>query len=292
MIAQLDGDPREVQQRQQDLGDLLIQSAALADMVGRRRLWLEFDQRVRSRPEDRLRGFAGLGLTHYAEIEAGATPVAKVPFDEAIADLLQRDPRLAIGWQEVQRVYTRERGFSLAKAATQVLVDRIQLQLAQAIQSGRSPTAVQEEIRQEAQANTLPFTRGYTETVYRTNMNSAFTAGRMRQARAPEVRAVTPGFRYDAINDGAVRPNHQALDGVVALQNDPIWQSCSPPLGYNCRCTLALATAAELRQAGVVRDGRAFSVTKPAGAGPDPGFAKVNRTDAEVYPPGPPLPLV
>jgi SPP1 gp7 family putative phage head morphogenesis protein len=403
VIAKLSGTTKQRQQARQEAGDVLVQTAALADMLGRRRLLLELDARVgasgvsRAREEDlgglrafrssrpisyavnrdpgigrpgdvfvdlpasvaaevanayggtirqlgiarkivggrkgllgspaairQIAGFAKEDFDGAPEEEGGLsvpkatqtrvrkwatqviqdlargfsvrafslneqTPIVPVPFEEAITDLLERDPRLAVGWLEVQRVYTRERGFSLARSLDETITDRIQIIIAQAIREGQSPTRTQEGILEAAQGNALPFTRGYVETVYRTNANTAYNAGRMRQARDPAVRAVTPGFRYDAVGDADTRKNHRAMDGVVAAQDDPIWSTCSPPLGYNCRCVLALATRSELRREGVIRDGRTFQVSKPPDAGPDEGFAKVGRTDQQVYPAGPPL---
>lgn len=291
VIAQLEGDSRQVQLRQQDVGDVLMQSAALADLIGRRRLWLELDSRVGPDGERRAREQQREPQRSFAL--GGPTPVAAVPFEQAVTALLERDPRLAVGWREVQRVYTRQRGFSLAKVVSQTLVrkvtDAAQILLAQGARAGVAPVAVQDQLIALAAANNLPLTKAYVETVYRTNMATAFTAGRLRQAQDPAVRAVTPGFRYDAVGDADTRENHMALDGLLAAQDDPVWQQCSPPLGYNCRCTLALATRRELEAAGVIQDGRVFAVRKPAGGGPDPGFAKVGRTDSEVYPPGPAL---
>lgn len=262
-------------QAQAELGQAVVRAAALADMLGRRALLQELD--------------AKLGRRSYAD---DTTPlIAAVPFDQAIESLLSREPRLAEGWLEVQQVYTLEHGFSLARGMTEVLTDKVQLFLAQSMQQGASALDAERQLQFLASAHDVGFTSGYAQTVYRTNLNSAYTAGRMRQARTPAVRAVAPGFRFDAVGDADTRPNHKALDGFVALQNDPVWQTCSPPLGYNCRCTLALALRSEVEAAGLVRGGRARSRPKPAGAGPDAGFAKVNRTDAEVYPPGPDLPL-
>ena len=315
LVAQIEGDQKKVLHAQQALGDVLIESAALSDMLGRRRLWLEYDAKtgVRSPVVPAARTFAAGdagsasalgGLESVPPLDPTAppppplpdakTPVAPVPFAEAITALLKREPRLAVGWKEVQRVYTRERGFSLAKVTSAKLVEAVTDKVQIALASGASPTRVQDEIKQLAEANELPFTNGYVETVYRTNMNTAYNAGRMRQARAPEVRATLPGFRYDTAGPstqqgGDTRPNHAALDGFVAAQNDPVWNECSPPLGYNCRCALVLVTRRELEQAGVIRDGQVFQQDKPPGGGPDKGFLKENRTDAEVYPPGPQL---
>lgn len=45
-------------------------------------------------------------------------------------------------------------------------------------------------------------------------------------------------LQYRTQNDGSVRPEHQALHGVTLPKDDPFWDSCYPPLGWNCRCTV------------------------------------------------------
>lgn len=301
-IAKFSGDPTTFKAKLRDLGDLMAQTSILADLLGRKKLFEEIEERTSKRafarkigdlfrteepppplPKDPAAGFPG----NPEEI----TPVAHVPFEEAISDLLERTPELAFGFREVQRVFTQERAFALALSVDRVLTDRIQIALARLVSEGATQLGAENEILRLSEEHEAGFTRGYVETVYRTNLNTAFTAGRMRQARDPAVRAVVPGFRYDAVGDADTRPNHRALDGMVALQDDPVWEECSPPLGYNCRCTLALATRAEVEAAGVLRDGKRFAVRKPAAGGPDEGFVKVGRTDAQVYPSGPPINL-
>ena len=129
------------------------------------------------------------------------------------------------------------------------------------------------------------FTRAYSETVYRTNLTSAFAAGRFKQVESEEVRRVTPAFEFDAIDDAAVRPNHAAADGLIAAVNDPVWSRISPPLGHNCRCGLRLVDRFELKRRGLLRG---FSVTPyfPPNfreAKPDDGFTKGGRPDGQIY---------
>ena len=48
------------------------------------------------------------------------------------------------------------------------------------------------------------------------------------------------GLEFLATLDDNVRENHRAADGLIAAPEDPVWNSLSPPLGHNCRCTLRL----------------------------------------------------
>ena len=46
-------------------------------------------------------------------------------------------------------------------------------------------------------------------------------------------------LQYRTANDGKVRPEHAALDGVTLPMSDPFWETYYPPNGWNCRCTVA-----------------------------------------------------
>ncbi len=47
-----------------------------------------------------------------------------------------------------------------------------------------------------------------------------------------------PYLEYVTARDGHVRPEHQALDGIILPIDDPFWKSYYPPNGWNCRCTV------------------------------------------------------
>lgn len=45
-------------------------------------------------------------------------------------------------------------------------------------------------------------------------------------------------LQYRTANDGHVRPEHQALHNTTLPIGDPFWNDYTPPLGWNCRCTV------------------------------------------------------
>lgn len=45
-------------------------------------------------------------------------------------------------------------------------------------------------------------------------------------------------LQYRTANDGLVRPEHQALHNTTLPVSDPFWNAYTPPLGWNCRCTV------------------------------------------------------
>lgn len=82
------------------------------------------------------------------------------------------------------------------------------------------------------------------DTIYRTNTQSAYMAGRYQKMRANVV--FRPYWQYVAIMDSRTRPAHAALNGRIFRWDDPIWDTIFPPNGYNCRCRVVALSQAEV----------------------------------------------
>lgn len=84
------------------------------------------------------------------------------------------------------------------------------------------------------------------KTIFATNMQSAYMAGRYRQMMA--VAADVPYWQYVAILDNRTRPAHRAMDGKVFKYDDPAWGAVFPPNGFRCRCRVRNFTKTEVEQ--------------------------------------------
>lgn len=304
VAAVFNGSPREIAAAQSAMADLIRRTQAYADTLGRRRALLELDAAM-------AQAKVGEAVPVQFASRTGTPLMPNTPFGEALGDLLSREPRLAESAQLVEQVYSRDHGLAIAKAMTIEVVKKvksvIQSVFTGAIKAGRFEPGMGvpdvrklavEEIREAALLQqTEPFSRAYAETVYRTNLNTAYTAGRFQQAAEPEMRQVMPAFEYNAIHDGDVRrgrdqdqyapgmaENHLALDGVIASTGSTIWQTYAPPNGYNCRCSLRLVSVFELRDRGIIRslDDR---IPEPKGLDPTwvhPNF-RGGRPDQKLY---------
>lgn len=87
------------------------------------------------------------------------------------------------------------------------------------------------------------------ETIFRTNIQSAYAAGRWEQIDA-NARAA-PWLLYDAVDDFRTRPEHAAMDGTVLPVTDKWWKTHHPPNGWNCRCGVVQLSDAELAEYGL-----------------------------------------
>jgi SPP1 gp7 family putative phage head morphogenesis protein len=252
------------------------EATLLSDLLGRRRLLLEARDAERRRPANRRRDEPMLfgAKEPLGEFE----PIPRISFEEAVEDLTRREPTLAVGFEEVQRVYSEKHAFAIAKRVDLATTRRVQGRLATLLDDGASIAQAKAALRVDLES----FSSSYAETVYRTNLSTAYSAGRFRQAADPDVAKVIGGFEFSAVLDGDQRPNHGAANGFVASQFDRIWDVLTPPLGYNCRCGLRLVDRWELEKRGLVDGQQVRRSPLSAAAAPDSGFGR-GRPDREIY---------
>jgi SPP1 gp7 family putative phage head morphogenesis protein len=182
------------------------------------------------------REFALSSQTFEEILPEGVTPdgaaqyiLNKVPMSKpAYLNLLSRN----------RRQY-RDYAFYIAKTENVLLIEAARQAVAAAIEQGTT----QEDFRKTMEGvyqklGVTPLDPWHLETVFRTNVESAYQAGRYRQMTDPDVLKALPYWQYRAIMDSRTRPAHGAMNGFIAPASDPIWKSWYPPNGYNCRCTV------------------------------------------------------
>lgn len=86
-------------------------------------------------------------------------------------------------------------------------------------------------------------------TIYRTNLQSAYMAGRWKGIE--EARDSHPYVQYIAVMDGSTRASHAAMNGRVFRVDDPIWRTHASPNGYNCRCRQRPMSKSALKREGI-----------------------------------------
>lgn len=220
------------------------------------------------------------------------------------------------------------RAFTVANVAKLDVVSDIQDSLVKALQEGttfeawkrdliptlqrkgwwrREGTAEQLQAAGRVDPATGELAKGLTPhrlaTIYKTNMQTAYMAGRHDQMVAQA--RLRPYWQYVAVLDGKTRPTHRAMNGRIFRFDDPGWRSFYPPCGFNCRCRVSNLSQREVDRDGLVvestagrlsnvqvplRNGSTATVTRYTGPGmgpkgfqPDPGFS--NNPGASVWMP-------
>lgn len=212
----------------EDLAEVIGETMILADLLGRRRAFLEVDS---AKASPRAAVLFDDGDREFF----GTTPVSgRLTFDEMVNDLVSREPRLAepVGgeprWRAVARLYRDEHAFALARSVNLELTRRIQRTIARSAETAAVPQTTEDAI-----SFLGDFSQSYADTVYRTTMNASYTAGRLQQVKDPAVRAVAGAFEFNTARDADVRPNHAAAQGLVAPFGHQVWDTFATPIGYN-----------------------------------------------------------
>ena len=126
----------------------------------------------------------------------------------------------------------RDRAFAVAGINRMDVLARVHEAVAKAIREGTTLDAFRQDVglllEQEGGVN-----RARLETIFRTNLQSAYMAG--RYAQMMQAVRFRPYWRYTAVNDSRTRPTHRALHGLVRRYDDPFWDVFFPPNGFNCR---------------------------------------------------------
>jgi SPP1 gp7 family putative phage head morphogenesis protein len=216
------------------------------------------------------------------------TILPRVTFIEALEDMVTRTPttirnaaeRTA---QNIAKLYGEGRVVAFARSAEQAVTERVGALISDAIRTGGEELGVGRLIKttvEEIRDKTGAWSEGYARMAFRTNVNTAVTAGRFRQAQDPAIAAVMPAMQFLTADDVDVRHNHGAADDLIFKTNNPVWNRIAPPLGYNCRCTVRHVSVPELRRMGrITAEGDVREDRLPPGAFPDNGFRHGGRPD-------------
>lgn len=172
-----------------------------------------------------------------------------------------------ITWNwEAMAAEAHARAFTVAKAMRLDVLQTIRDELDRAIAGGTTLRDFQERLRPRLEAlgwwgkqvmerpdGTAQLVQTGSprrlETIYRTNLQSAFMAGRYRDFW--DNREARPYWMYVAVMDNRTRPAHAALNGKVFRYDDAIWESCWPPNGYNCRCRVRALSPRDMQRKGL-----------------------------------------
>lgn len=165
--------------------------------------------------------------------------------------------------------------------ARRLMLDQIQVEvmrhLTDAVEQGETFPQFAGKVNELT--DTLGLSRGkpsYLQMVFRTNVQSAYGAGRYKAIRNPVIAQSRPYVQYRTVDDARVRDEHAILDdGKVYRTDDPVWQRIAPPNGFNCRCSIVTLSKSEAA-------GLDVSTEIPLGYVPTPGFDQAPMPELDV----------
>lgn len=168
--------------------------------------------------------------------------------------------------------WVKTRAFTVATVTSGDVLQGIMDGVQQAIDDGLTLADFRSVLDDLMDANGWSgLTPWHAETVFRTNTQAAYGAGRWDQQQAQ--REDFPALEYHAILDDRTRATHRELDGTVHAIGDPFWQTRYPPWDYNCRCHAEALSIDEASAIGIepvnILDDTQSDFTSPAAAASD-----------------------
>jgi SPP1 gp7 family putative phage head morphogenesis protein len=193
-----------------------------------------------------------------------------VPFTRAVDRIRNLTGMTKLAFAGLQQRY-RQQAFTVSGLGDVSLIENIKSAIADAVAKGNTASDFNKAVDQlTAKAGVEDLTAFQTSTVFQTNVQRAYANGHFEQMRDPAVAIALPYWKYMTAGDNRVRPNHAALDGFVAHNEDTIWNRIYPPNGFNCRCTVVLILADEAPDEADIPGAQRITALVP-----DQGFSKL-----------------
>lgn len=182
-------------------------------------------------------------------------------FDEAIEWFLARVV-LDRGEFDALKAAARRQAFTVSNLSSLRMVDEIMREIARSLTGAESlgdfRRRVIPKLRREWGPGGTRDAAGRrinvgarVNTIFRTNVLSAYNEGRFQQMSRPIIKRLRPYWMYDAVMDSRTTNICRPRDKKVFPADSPWWETNYPPLHYNCRSGVRALKAAEALRRGV-----------------------------------------
>jgi SPP1 gp7 family putative phage head morphogenesis protein len=248
---------------------------------------------------------APLALVTMASPGGRLVDILSRPFEAALRWFRKRLPMRKAAWEKLPET-AKKRAFTIAHVAQLSVVTDAWHAIDQAIEKGEDFRTFKKRIADKLKAAwgvkpapipaapVVPMPGAPTtekaavnriETIFRTNLQSAYSAGRYEQATEPVVLKLRPFFKYTAVLDNRTTKSCLAINGVTLPVDHPFWNTNTPPRHFNCRGALISLRKSQVeQQGGVTAEPPKIEAAKGFGARPVEK-AKAFVPDPANYPP-------
>lgn len=174
------------------------------------------------------------------EINAADDEIPPIKFEEAVKFLEQKMPITKDEWKLLEPK-ARFRAFTVAKLGSATLIDTVKQQLLGVLEDGKGYAEFWNRIKQTVENDVSKIKPGYWETVFRTNTQSAYVAGKLQQFENSGVAAYQLMVIEDVRTSRICRNllNKSSGYGIILPVKHPFWQKYGfPPYHFNCRSSI------------------------------------------------------
>ena len=168
--------------------------------------------------------------------ELTAEDVENLPYAEAVEYLKKRDVIKKVDYNKLSDKM-RFRAFTVSRIADGDLLKRINSELIKNVNDGKGLKDFLSLTKTDI-LNKVGMGAGgqgwYWETVYRTNVQTAYNTGRMMGFEEDKPLAL----HFVGIEDSRQTDVCHSLSNVIRPYDDPLWEKYIPPLHFGCRSTV------------------------------------------------------
>jgi SPP1 gp7 family putative phage head morphogenesis protein len=201
-------------------------------LIGRSQVWADFSDNPKSKIENPKSAVGRL-----AAVVLGEMDFQPLPFDEAINYFRSKTNLTPEEFRRLSEA-ARAKASTIAAGSSDYVRSSINDLLDQALADGMTLKDFQSQAADVLDSAGLSArTPWYWETVYRTNLQTSYQAGRWKQIADPAVAQARPYLRYVSALLPTTRPSHREKHGHVFPIDHPFWSRWYPPNGFNCYCT-------------------------------------------------------
>jgi SPP1 gp7 family putative phage head morphogenesis protein len=205
-----------------------------------------------------------------------------VRFKEAVAWFRSRVPMTDAEYKALTKA-AQLRAFTVAGVAQLDLVSDVWEALEKAVSAGTTLQDFKKTVGERLATAWGGKDPHRLEIIFRTNVQSAYSAGRYEQMTHPDVLTDRPVWMFDAVFDSRTSPICKECDNVRLPAGHPWWKTHIPPLHFGCRSAVTTMSAEEADESG--------GLSQPPNTNADQGFGapatsgKDWQPDKKDYPP-------
>ena len=173
--------------------------------------------------------------------------IPAISFEKAKDFLASKIPMTKSEWLKLEPKL-RFRAFTVAKLGQAELIDRVKWELVKSIQSGTGVAQTWDDLKKLAEKSIDNFSPWYWETVFRTNTQSAYVAGKLQQYEGTGAKAyqlmVIDDSRTTDICRNLLRQSGYGM--VLPVEHD-FWKKYGfPPYHFNCRTSVRAVYSSQI----------------------------------------------
>jgi SPP1 gp7 family putative phage head morphogenesis protein len=188
--------------------------------------------------------------------EGKTTGLPPLAFDDAVAWFRKRVPMTKDAWETLS-ADAKAQAFTVANVGQLDLVAEVQAAIAKALERGTDFAEFKKDVGaklKKAWGGDVANPGHRLATIFRTNVQRAYGAGRWTQATAPAVRKLRPYLLFDAVGDHRTTAACKSLNGTIRPTSDGYWRSRIPPLHFACRSQLIPLRRTQAESMGITGD--------------------------------------